>query len=722
MDRKVKRRARLGKNFSRCARAVAFLCILFCWSLGARHYAQDAALPLPEGKQESLYEFKFEAEGSVGATIWRVVGGELPPGLILDASGRLHGVPAGAKNDAYRFVIEVTDSAGSPRRFAQSFALLIQPAPLRIKQPTTLRIRPVAQESAGAPVTAPQPDTMLASLDNAGHGSGVAPGAADPVDYIAPEKIDTTLLNRVELRFRINDPGLQRFSLKVKGEDGKEVVQIKDQRLERGEDVARPVIRLRPGKNVVTMTASGKNNNTATLTWELTYKPTSEDEIHLVNPPAEGDTEVLGKDAKPFAEIKVVRGNAELADTIKADPKGQFFWNTPANQPLAAGERLSFKQKGAGEEDFSPASDFVRVMSVEQQDDPRVGGAQGFLFGGLVLSQQAQEFKQTDPFIGFEAGYRFGAFRKRSRKYGTTAGPDGRPLDSEGYILREAQVGDDSRCDGLDFHVAKLINEKNEKDAPCKTALVRVTDGDGHPIKGLEAFRNSGQFQFRFFGVFQSAPRAVQPNSEVTVPTPLDFKPFISSRKSFDAGVRLWYEAPKLARFHTIGAYGLWGASTTMSKTELEGESALVQTKDVGDKKDNGAAACTVTAGGGASTSSECAAKIDNDIKQFKEVGLWQKVDLFNKKLFLENMLGYGHYEALKGLAPCPANDAKCVKHNTQNRFIGRLRITPDGLNQDLGGQRAFAPFFGVEVNAGYGPDQIKFYIGSIIRLKGLNF
>jgi len=41
---------------------------------------------------------------------------------------------------------------------------------------------------------------------------------------------------------------------------------------------------------------------------------------------------------------------------------------------------------------------------------------------------------------------------------------------------------------------------------------------------------------------------------------------------------------------------------------------------------------------------------------------------------------------------------------------------------KDYGGQRAFAPFFGVEVNAGYGPDQIKFYIGSIIRLRGLNF
>jgi hypothetical protein len=97
MDREVKRRARLGKNLNQWARAGAFLCVLLGWSLGARRYAQDAAAPLPEGKQDSAYEFKFEAEGSVGATTWRVIGGELPPGLILDASGRLHGVPSALK-------------------------------------------------------------------------------------------------------------------------------------------------------------------------------------------------------------------------------------------------------------------------------------------------------------------------------------------------------------------------------------------------------------------------------------------------------------------------------------------------------------------------------------------------------------------------------------------------------------------------------------------------
>jgi hypothetical protein len=44
---------------------------------------------------------------------------------------------------------------------------------------------------------------------------------------------------------------LRRLNSRLKkGEDGKENMQVKDQRLERGEDVVRPIIRLLPGKNV----------------------------------------------------------------------------------------------------------------------------------------------------------------------------------------------------------------------------------------------------------------------------------------------------------------------------------------------------------------------------------------------------------------------------------------------------------------------------------------
>jgi Putative Ig domain len=734
MNSNLKRHVRSGEHFSRWARIGAIIFLLFSCSPGSRNYAQEAAIQLPEGTQEVSYKFKFEAESNIGATTWRVTGGELPPGLILDASGRLYGVPVSAKNGAYRFVIEVTDSASVPRRFSQTFALSIQPAPLRIKQPEALRIQPVTQRAASAPAAVTKPDTPLASIDNDGRGFGGSGGSglldnnnsqADTpaAEIITPAANDTVRVGQLELRFRVNDQNLQKFSVTVKwlgdkekGQSDKTDVQVKDQSLKRGENEVRPVITLQPGKSIVTMTATGKYNATAELVWNLTYEPEYAREIQ-VPPPVEGDAEVIGMDAKPNAEIKVVRGNAELTETIMANHKGQFFWNPPARQPLAAGERLSFKQKGLGDTAFSSASDFVRVLSVEQKDDLRAGSAQGHILGGLVFSQQAQEFKQADPFIGFEAGYRFGAFRKHT-EHKMTADHQDRSLDSEGYILRKAPVGDDGRvlCGDSDCHVAKLIPcDSNTGTGKC--ALVRVKDRNGLPVKGREAFRNTGQFQFRFFGVFQSAPRAVEPNSETTVENPVNFKPFIASRKTFDTGVRFWYEAPKFSRFYTLGLYGLWGGSTTMSKTELEGESALVQTEDK-DKKNT---ACTVTAGS-AATNNDCASKIDNDIKQFKEFGLLQKVDLFNKRLFLENTLGFGHYEALKGLAPCRVDDSNCVKHNTQNRFIGRLRIIPDGLNQDYGGQRAFSPFFGVEVNGGYGPDQVKFYIGSMIRLKGLNF
>jgi hypothetical protein len=239
--------------------------------------------------------------------------------------------------------------------------------------------------------------------------------------------------------------------------------------------------------------------------------------------------------------------------------------------------------------------------------------------------------------------------------------------------------------------------------------------------KGEEKFSNGwGQFQFRFFGLFQSAPRAVTAGSTISVPAPVNFQPFIASRKSFDTGLRLWWEAPRFSSFFTLGGYGMWGASTVISKTELEGETALVEGRTVGKPEEP----CKFTEGASnTSGSATCHISVDNDIKQFKEVGLMMKVDLFNRKLFLDSTLGYGHYEALKGLAPiCLPTDKGCEPHSTQHRFVGRLRIIPGGLNQDYGGQRTFAPFLGVEVNGGYGPDQVKFYIGSIIRLKGLNF
>ena len=151
-----------------------------------------------------------------------------------------------------------------------------------------------------------------------------------------------------------------------------------------------------------------------------------------------------------------------------------------------------------------------------------------------------------------------------------------------------------------------------------------------------------------------------------------------------------------------MGPYGAWGGSTVLSKNETQGETTSVEDNDqpinIGE-----------------------AAKIDNDIKQYKEYGMHMNIFLLNRSLYLRSIMARGNYEALKGLAPNVDSNGKFTgHHNTQNRFIGKLMIVPQGLSTTFGEQRDFTPIFGVEVNAGYGPDQLKFFFGSIIRIKGL--
>lgn len=752
MKYKTREHSQLNQTFSRIAGALFLL--LCCASAQLR--AQDAALPLPEGRQESAYEFKFEAEGSIGATTWRVAGGELPPGLTLDVSGRLHGVPIKAQNDAYRFVVEVIDGASTPRRFAQTFALFIQPVPLRIKTPTALRIRQLGASAALAPIVAPQAIAQAAAMPSSaplvgevGNGAGSVSSAIAPVNNSAPTQPRLTHLapppaavhvEQVELHFTANDQDLQKFSVKVTGPDGRQVTQVSNVPIPRSStNAAHTIVNLQMGRNTIILTATGEGVADATLNWVITRQAAVvTEEIRLLTAPTEGDTRVCGANALPNAEIKIVRGDAEPTTTLQADDKGRFCRYPPADRQLNSGEDISFKQKASGANSFSAASPPFTVETIEQKDELRSGSAQGYLFGGLVLSQQAREFKQADPFFGFEAGYRIGMKRRKaiyqrtetdaqgnpiSQSYKLRVGADGVPLDNEGYRLipvRAATTGVFGQfiCNGRPCQVYKVTKScLNISETAChKEALVRETDEDGEPRKGTEKFSNGwGQFQFRFFGLFQSAPRAV---SEQGVPRPTTFQPFIASRQSFDTGLRFWWEAPRFSRFFTLGGYGMWGGSTVMSKTELEGETALVEGREVG----NPDKVCKFTETQNSGGTDTCRISVDNDVKQFKEVGLLMKVDLFNRKLFLESTLGYGHYEALKNLAPCSPDSAGCEKHGTQNRFVGRLRIIPGGLNQDYGGQRTFAPIFGIEVNGGYGPDQVKFYIGSIIRIRGLNF
>jgi hypothetical protein len=128
-------------------------------SISADHIA------LPEGKQNVEYEFRFESEGGAAPISWRLAGGELPPGLTLDPSGRLHGLPATARREAYQFVVEAADSAATPQRVTQPFLLLIQAAPLRIKNPNGLRIQPPQPPGVSTPTQSSAPGASIAAAN-----------------------------------------------------------------------------------------------------------------------------------------------------------------------------------------------------------------------------------------------------------------------------------------------------------------------------------------------------------------------------------------------------------------------------------------------------------------------------------------------------------------------------------------------------------------------------
>ena len=104
------------------------------------------SLSLPDGKIGQSYDYQLQTEGGLPPFMWKVVGGELPPGLSLDPSGKLRGIPTAPRREAYSFIVEVSDAS---QRAALPCLLIVQPAPLRVATvPSTLRIVPRVPSSA----------------------------------------------------------------------------------------------------------------------------------------------------------------------------------------------------------------------------------------------------------------------------------------------------------------------------------------------------------------------------------------------------------------------------------------------------------------------------------------------------------------------------------------------------------------------------------------------
>lgn len=348
----------------------------------------------------------------------------------------------------------------------------------------------------------------------------------------------------------------------------------------------------------------------------------------------------------------------EVADlkrgTVKAERNITFQPPTTPALGSAAAEAIPLAPAPGG-----PAS-----PSMPRQASSSKGGLVGLLLGGAVMSQQGENFSQADPFLGFIAGY---SHRPKDR-------------DDFGGLLHW-------RVQGIFQVQPKKEEAPVAADSPTTTASPTPTP--------------------------------------VASPTPVpvlssSFKPFLASRKTFDIDMHLWYDWPvqHLIFFGggknndiRVGPYLSVGASTFIAKNELRGD------QDVKVKNANS------TTGENQTELDTERAKTDNDLKYFAEGGLignffkWDKPqNSIEEKptLFMQAIIAYGRYESMAGFNPGKTG----FLNDSRNRFIAKLRIFPHFLDPAPDGGASSSPMFGVEINAGRGPDQIKFFTGVATAFK----
>jgi hypothetical protein len=82
---------------------------------------QFPARLLPEAREGQPYEVELEATGGVGAPQFFPRGGTLPPGLLLDASGRIHGTPTALGEYELEVVVRDAPPPGGTQQQVQAW-------------------------------------------------------------------------------------------------------------------------------------------------------------------------------------------------------------------------------------------------------------------------------------------------------------------------------------------------------------------------------------------------------------------------------------------------------------------------------------------------------------------------------------------------------------------------------------------------------------------------
>jgi putative Ig domain-containing protein len=130
---------------------------------------------LPDTFPHALYDIQFHARGGVPTHHWRVEKGSLPPGIVLEDSGRLHGQAERAGE--FQFTVSVRDGSQPPQAVQKGFTLRVKSAlSLTWKTPAHVNGNRIEGSVEVANVTPDNMDLTFIVLAVAGNGRATAIG------------------------------------------------------------------------------------------------------------------------------------------------------------------------------------------------------------------------------------------------------------------------------------------------------------------------------------------------------------------------------------------------------------------------------------------------------------------------------------------------------------------------------------------------------------------
>jgi hypothetical protein len=427
-----------------------------------------------------------------------------------------------------------------------------------------------------------------------------------------------------------------------------------------------------------------------------------------------GDTRINGK-SDPGVKIELLMNDAtEPSVETTAGIDGRFRLALPS--PIKSSDRLVLKLT----KDTQTLEVDVDVVKMMNLTHPNLVGLAPF---GIVTSQQADRFSQADPYGGFIIGYMSTARKRiicKQMRDATT-----KIVDSEVcYDLRESNPGYliklEKKMEKKEVGKGKTARKEREtffreyqQYKEDMVAAPNVTWVERNPYKPNLNIRIQGIFESD--GRKATAPAAAtstntgdgdmgdgddmgdgETTGEGDTPEPGEPVSFIASRKTFDVDLHLWqeYRFRGSPVFHW-GPYAAIGGSFALSKNELVGEGVTADT------------------GGGGNSVPLDTSKVStsNGGKLYYEGGLalnFYNSDPNDSNLYVQAFIALGHYQAYADLRP---------EANTKWRGVGKLRVFPFGLNRDFFEHGVVSPMFGIDLNAGKGPDQVRFFVGSVLNI-----